>query len=67
MLKKIWEYGLQIICHQRNINKITRDTYQLLRNVRIAFKYLVVEMIKKLVTSLFRPKMEYAAVIWSPY
>ena len=48
-------------------HKITGDTYQLLRNIRIAFKYLDEEMINKLITSLIRPKLEYAAVIWLPY
>ena len=66
MSKKIWEYRLQIICHLRNINKITEDTYQLLRNIR-ALKYLDEEMIKILITPLIRPKLEYAAVIWSPH
>ena len=35
MLKKYLGYGLPIICHLRNINKITRDTYQLLKNIRM--------------------------------
>ena len=63
ILKKIWEYGLQIICHLRNINKITGDTYQLLKTIRMVFKYLKEEMINKLKTSLIRPKLEHAAVI----
>ena len=34
----------------------------------MAFKYLdEEEMINKLITSLVRPKLEYAAMIWSPY
>ena len=33
----------------------------------MAFKYLDEEMINKLITSLIRPKLEYAAVIWSPH
>ena len=35
----------------------------------MAFKYLDEEMIKikKLITSLIQPKLEYATVIWSPY
>ena len=31
------------------------------------FKYLDEEMINKLITSLIQPKLEYAAVIWSPH
>ena len=52
---------------EKHINKITGDTYQLLRNIRMAFKYLDEEIIKKFITSLIRPKLEYAAVIWSSY
>ena len=52
---------------EKHINKITGDTYQLLRNIRMAFKYLGEEMINKLITSLIPPKLEYVAVIWSPH
>ena len=53
---------------EKHINKITGDsTYQLLRNIRMAFKYLDEEMINKLITSLLQPKLEYTAVIWSPH
>ena len=31
----------------------------------MAFKYLDKEMIKKFISSLIRPKLEHAAVIWS--
>ena len=33
----------------------------------MAFKYLDEEMINKIITSLIRPKLEYAAVIWLSY
>ena len=52
---------------EKLINKIIGDTYQLLRNIRMAFKYLDEEMINKLITSLIRPKLKYATVIWSPH
>ena len=35
---------------ERHINTITGDTYQLLRNIRMFFKYLDEEMINKLIT-----------------
>ena len=38
-------------------------TYQLLRTIRMAFKYVDEEMINKLITSLIRPKLEYVADI----
>ena len=52
---------------EKHINKITGDTYQLLRNITIAYKYPDEMIIKKLITSLMRSKLEYAAVIWSPH
>ena len=52
---------------EKHISKITGDTYQLLRNIRMAFIYLDEEMINKLITSLIQPKLKYAAVIWLPY
>ena len=52
---------------EKYINEITGYIYQLLRNIRMAFKYLDEEMIKKLVTSLIQPNLEYAAMIWSPH
>ncbi len=37
-----------------------------LRNIKTAFTYLDEEMVKKLITSIIRPRSEYAAVVWSP-
>ena len=51
---------------EKHISKITGDTYELLRNIRMAFKYLGEEMIKILIT-LIRPKLEYTVVICSPH
>ena len=52
---------------EKHINKISGDTYQLLINLRMALKYMDEEMINKLITSLIRTKLEYAAVIWSSH
>ena len=43
---------------EKYINKITGDTYQLLKNIRMAFKYLGEKILNKLITSLIRPKLE---------
>ncbi len=40
--------------------------HNLLRNIKTAFTYLDEEMVKKLITSIIRPRLEYAAVVWSP-
>jgi len=52
---------------ERHINRITGKTYRLLRNKRMAFTYLDEEMIKKLIISMIHPRLEYAAVVWSPH
>jgi len=51
----------------KHINKIVRETYSLLKNIRVAFHYLDEEMVKKLIVSMIRPRLEYAAVVWSPH
>ena len=51
---------------EKHINKITAETYNLLRNIRAAFNYMDEEMTRKLITSLIRPRLEYAALVWSP-
>ncbi len=50
----------------KHINRITGETYNLLRNIKTAFTYLNEEMVKKLITMIIRPRLEYAAVVWSP-
>ncbi len=49
----------------KHINRITGETYNL-RNMKAAFTYLDEEMVKKLITSTIRPRLEYAALVWSP-
>ena len=51
---------------EKHINKITAETYNLLRNIRAAFNYMDEEMIRKLIMSLIRPRLEYAVLLWSP-
>ena len=52
---------------EKHIGKIFGDTYRMLRNIRVAFHYMDKEMMKKILTTMIRPKLEYAAVIWSPH
>ena len=40
--------------------------YNLLRNIKVAFNYIDEDMIKKIITTLIRPRLEYAALVWSP-
>ena len=51
----------------RHINKITGEAMNLLRRVRMAFSYLDTEMMKKLISSMIRPRLEYAETVWSPH
>ncbi len=47
------------------MNKITAETYNLLRNIRAAFCYFDEDMVRKLIVTLICPRVEYAAVAWS--
>ena len=51
---------------ERHINNIFGATYKILANIRVAFSYMDKSMMKKIITSIIRPRMEYAAVVWSP-
>ena len=52
---------------EKHINKIFGDAFKTLRNMGAAFHYMDKEMMKKIFTTMIRPKLEYAAVVWSPY
>ena len=51
----------------KHIDMIFGETYNLLRNIRVAFHYLDKEMMRKLICTMIRPRLEYAGVVWSPY
>merc|ERR1712035_20916 len=51
---------------EKHINRITADTYNLVRNMKVAFSHVDENMVSKLITFLIRPKLEYAATVWSP-
>ena len=38
----------------------------MLTNIRVAFHYMDENMMKKILTCMIRPRLEYAAVVWSP-
>ena len=52
---------------EKHINKITGEVNNLLRRVKMAFAYIDIDMMKKLIVSLVRPRLEYAATVWSPH
>ena len=39
----------------------------ILRNIRMAFHFLDKDMMRKIITTMIRPKLEYAEVIWSTH
>ena len=41
---------------EKHINKITGETYNLLRNMRLAFTYVDEDLINKSITTLVRPR-----------
>jgi len=50
-----------------HINRIFGETYNLIRNIGLAFHYMDKDMMRKLITALIRPRLEYAGVVWSPH
>ncbi len=49
-----------------HVEKIFRDTYKMVRNIGTAFNYMDTNM-RKIITTMIRPKMEYAETVWFPY
>ena len=52
---------------EKHINRIFGKTYSMLQSIGLSFNYLDENMMKKILTTLIRPQLEYAAVIWSPH
>ena len=52
---------------EAHIDKMFGETYNLLRNIGLAFHYMDKDMMKKLISTIIRPRLEYAGVVWSPY
>lgn len=52
---------------EKHINRITGTAYRMVINIRMAFHYMDEVMVKKLIESIIRPQLEYAAVVWAPH
>ena len=52
---------------EKHIDKIFGDTFRMLRKIQIAFHFLDKDMMKKIITTMIRPILEYAEVIWFPH
>ena len=51
----------------KHINRVVGEAMSLLRRVKMAFSYVDTDMIKTLISSMIRPRLEYAATVWSPH
>ena len=51
---------------ESHINKIVGETYSLLNRIKVAFNFMDEEMLVKIIKTMVRPRLEYAAVVWSP-
>lgn len=49
-----------------HVSRKVGEAFSLVRNIRAAFKYLDEEMMRRLIVTMTRPRLEYAAVVWSP-
>ena len=52
---------------ESHINKMVGETYRLLNRIKIAFNYMNVEMLGKIIKTYIRPRLEYGAVVWAPH
>ena len=50
---------------EKHLDRILGDTFMMLRNIRMTFHFLDKDMMRKILTTMIRPKLEYAEVIWS--
>ena len=51
---------------ETHVSKKVGEAYSLLRSIRAAFSYMDEAMMKKLIVTMIRPRLEYAVVFWSP-
>ena len=50
-----------------HINKIVGECLAIVAIIRTTFTYLDVDIVKRIVESILRPKLEYAQVVWAPH
>ena len=50
-----------------HVDKIFGETYYLVRNIRLAFHCMDKDMVKKLISTVIRPRLEYAGMVWFPH
>ena len=45
---------------EKHLNNVVGETYNSLRNIKVAFAYLDKDMIRKIFVTMIRPKLDYA-------
>ena len=45
---------------EKHINRVFGDTFMMLRNIWLFFQFLDKDMMRKIITIMIRPKLEYA-------
>ena len=50
-----------------HINKVVGEGLAIVANIRTTFTYLDMNIVKKIIESILRPKLEYAQVVWAPH
>ena len=51
---------------EQHKNQLFGSTYRTLTNINVAFHYMDKDMMKKILTNMICPRLEYASVVWSP-
>ena len=50
-----------------HINKIVGEGLAMVANIRTTFTHLSESLVKKIIETILRPKLEYAQVVWAPH
>ena len=48
---------------EQHIGQLFRATYRILTKIRVAFHYMDKDVMRKILTSMIRSRLEYAAVV----
>ena len=51
----------------QDINVLSTSIYRTLTNIRAVFNYMDKTMMKKIITTMMRPSLQYVAVLWSSH
>ncbi len=54
---------MQDTLSEKHIYKLFWETYKMLQNIKRSFNYMDKEMMRKIITTMIRPKLENASVV----